>query len=98
MAEFREWKAVCRDACYSGGEWPIDRLLQWDIEGVDEPPGRGMFYQDDAYLVAAAPNLYRELLHLVRLMEPLEDGGLNIPGLATLNGARAALAKAEGKG
>ena len=37
-----------------------------------------------------------ELAHLVRLMEPVEkDGGFNIPGLATLNGARAALADAK---
>ena len=27
-----------------------------------------------------------------------QAGGLDVPGLATLNGARAALAKAEGKG
>ena len=39
--------------------------------------------------------LAKELRHLVRLLEPLErDGGLNVPGLATLNGARAALKKA----
>lgn len=37
-------------------------------------------------------NLRRELSHLVFLMEPLEQSGeLNIPGLATLNGARKAL-------
>ena len=36
--------------------------------------------------------LHRELSHLVRLLEPLERAGaLNVPGLATLNGARAAL-------
>lgn len=52
----------------------------------------------NGYLLAAAPELYDELLHLVRLMEPLEDRGqLDIPGLATLNGARAALAKARGE-
>ena len=35
----------------------------------------------------------RELARLVRLLEPLEQAGtLNVPGLATLNGARAALA------
>jgi hypothetical protein len=46
-------------------------------------------------LIAAAPDLYRELAHLVRLLEPLEkEGGLDVPGLATLNGARAALKKA----
>lgn len=47
-------------------------------------------------LFAASPDLYRELRHLVQLLEPLErDGSLNIPGLATLNGARMALAKVE---
>jgi hypothetical protein len=51
----------------------------------------------NARLMAAAPDLYRELSHLVRLLEPLESGGLlSVPGLATLNGARAALARAEG--
>jgi hypothetical protein len=46
-------------------------------------------------VIAAAPDVARELRHLVRLMEPLErEGGLGIPGLATLNGARAALKKA----
>jgi capsule polysaccharide export protein KpsE/RkpR len=38
--------------------------------------------------------LRRELSHLVFLLEPLErDGTLNVPGLATLNGARAVLTK-----
>lgn len=47
-------------------------------------------------LLAASWDLYRELAHLVRLMEPLEQAGtLNVPGLATLNGAREALRKAE---
>lgn len=50
---------------------------------------------DDAKLIAAAPELLDELQHLVRLLEPLEaDGSLNVPGLATLNGARAAIRKA----
>lgn len=45
-------------------------------------------------LRSAAPDMARELLHLLRLMEPLEkEGGFDIPGLATLNGARAALRK-----
>lgn len=52
----------------------------------------------DAALITAAPELHRELAHLVRLLEPMErEGTLNIPGLATLNGARAALAKAESR-
>lgn len=51
-----------------------------------------------APLIAAAPRLYRELAHLVRLLESLEkDGGLEVPGLATLNGARMALRKADGQ-
>jgi len=42
---------------------------------------------------AQRDELRRELEHLVFLMEPVEyGGGLNIPGLATLNGARNALA------
>lgn len=40
--------------------------------------------------------LYKELKHLVKLLEPLEQsGGLQVPGLATLNGARAALKEAD---
>jgi hypothetical protein len=38
----------------------------------------------------------KELKHLLRLLEPLEaDGRLDVPGLATLNGARRAVADAE---
>jgi hypothetical protein len=34
----------------------------------------------------------------VRLLEPLEEAGtLNVPGLATLNGARKAITEAEAK-
>jgi hypothetical protein len=52
-------------------------------------------WEANARLIAAAPCLYRELERLVSLMEPLErEGSLNIPGLATLNGARAVLQKA----
>lgn len=51
----------------------------------------------NARLIAAAPELFKELQHLVDLLEPLErEGGLQVPGLATLNGARAAIAKATG--
>lgn len=46
-------------------------------------------------LIAAAPDLLKELQHLVKIMEPLEkECALNIPGLATLNGARSAIKKA----
>lgn len=50
---------------------------------------------EDAQLISAAPDLLKELSHLVSHLEPLEkDGGLQVPGLATLNGARAAISKA----
>ncbi len=52
----------------------------------------------NARLIAACPDLYRELAYLVSMIEPLErEGRIQIPGIATLNGARAALAKARGK-
>jgi hypothetical protein len=58
----------------------------------------GGYKGPDARLIAAAPDLYGELRHLVRLLEPLErDGQLDVSGLATLNGARAALTKAESR-
>ena len=52
----------------------------------------------NARLIAAAPELLKELRHLVRLLEPAEkDGAIDVPGLATLNGARAAIRKAAGE-
>jgi hypothetical protein len=52
----------------------------------------------NAALGAAAPDLYKELAHLVALIEPcINDGRVSIPGLATLNAAHAALAKARGE-
>lgn len=49
-----------------------------------------------ARIVAASEDLYKELRHLVNLLEPLElSGRLQVPGLATLNGARQALKKAD---
>lgn len=48
----------------------------------------------DARLIAAAPDLLRELRHLVRLIEPCLETGLSIAGLATLNGAKLAIIKA----
>jgi hypothetical protein len=45
-----------------------------------------------ARLIAAAPDLYRELVHLVRLLDPME-ATLDVPGMATLNGARAVIGR-----
>lgn len=43
-------------------------------------------------VILSARKLYRELRHLVGLLEPLEEAGtLTVPGLATLNGPRLAL-------
>ena len=68
---------------------------------VAEVFGRDIWAPNAAFIVRACnahDALVRELSHLVRLIEPMErDGSLNIPGLATLNGAREALAEADGK-
>lgn len=49
-------------------------------------------------LHAVNAELLRELQHLVRLVEPcINDGRASIPGLATFNGAKAAIAKATGE-
>ena len=54
--------------------------------------------ESNARLIASAPELLHELEHLLALLEPLEaDGILGVPGLATLNAARAAIAKAKGE-
>lgn len=59
------WKAFCRDTGYVEGEpWSEDRFLQWDIEGPEEPDGRGQFFEKDARLVAAAPDLLAEVRSL----------------------------------
>ena len=50
----------------------------------------------NARLIAAAPELLKELKILVAIIEPCLESGLNIPGLATLNAAKAIISKAEG--
>ncbi|KPF66092.1 hypothetical protein IP84_16900 [beta proteobacterium AAP99] len=52
------WRAYCRDIGYvEGTEWSEDEFLQWEVEGPEEPIGRGSFFQGDARLIAAAPEL-----------------------------------------
>lgn len=56
----------------------------------------------NAAFIVRACNSHYELLEalkwLVSRIEPMEqDGSINIPGVATLNQARAAIAKAEGR-
>lgn len=54
--------------------------------------------QEDWDLIAAAPDLLKELQHLVGLLDQaIGDGRISVPGLATLNGAKAAIAKATGE-
>ena len=64
-------------------------LGDWDADEAEN--------MANARLIAAAPDLLRELQHLARLLEPaLNNGQAQVPGLATLNGAWLAIAKATG--
>lgn len=73
----------------SGQGWPVLTLSRTAYDRVNA---------EDLRLIAAAPELYAELKHLVELMSPMEEkGALNIRGLATLNGARRVLNLVEGK-
>lgn len=86
------------------GSWHVDRIAAGpsfyvignDGEDIARVRGGELQSHPNAHLIAAAPELLRELKHLVSLMEPVEHS-VSIPGLATLNGARAAIAKAEGR-
>jgi hypothetical protein len=86
-------------ASHTPGPWRVHPEIGFTlIEAPDGSEIADVRDEANAPLIAAAPILYRELSHLVRLMEPLErDGRLNVPGVATLNGARAALSSAKGK-
>jgi len=71
---------------------PVMRMIEYGTVPDD-------IAEANARLIAAAPELLEALSHIVRLMEPMErEGGINVPGLATLNGARAAIARANGEG
>lgn len=72
--------------------------IVYPVVYTDGHPGIEFRNEADKALIAAVTDLYAELAHLVRLLEPLErEGTLAVPGLATLNAARAALRKAEGR-
>jgi hypothetical protein len=93
------WPVRVYDQDESGTPWRYvsfdggPKLLTDPIRGWPENHPDREIAVADARLIAAAPNIYRELAHLVRRLEPLEQGGgLNVAGIATLNGARAALA------
>ena len=73
------------------------------VDWYPEPkPGgvTGTYREANARLIAAAPALFTELERLVTALEPLERNGgwpLDSAGVATLNGARAAIAAAKGE-
>lgn len=73
----------------------VRRIANWSVEGSGLYCGN--LKEDQARLIAAAPLLFKELDHLLRLLEPLEQTGSLPAGLATLNGSRAAIAQAKGK-
>jgi hypothetical protein len=79
-----QW-SICRVAAFAGyGEIDLGNELGGNNESLA-----------NARLIAAAPELLAALSHLVALLEPVEQwGALAVPGLATLNEARAAIAKA----
>jgi len=95
------WTATCRHASYVSGPWPEDEFLQWEVEGPSVPWGRGDFHQADAYLVAAAPDLYEALSDLVGLaymaMRGANRDGGEFNADDELADARGALAKARGE-
>lgn len=83
------------DVDYAGVLLPINRgrgpeMCCADREGVIRAFD---IESPDARLIAAAPDLLHELQHIVNLLGPWEDA-IDVPGFATLNGARAAIAKA----
>ena len=85
------WKAECRNICYKGGEYDKDQFLQWEVCGPEEPDGRGSFYQGDALLIAAAP----ELLEALKLADAALSGA-NMNMKVVQRKVMEAIAKAEG--
>jgi len=89
------WKAWCRSVYYEGGEWPKSDFLQWEIEGPEIPDGRGSYYQADAQLIAAAPDL---LEALEACLETWKTTGVSNGAIEDAKQqARAAIAKAKGE-
>ena len=85
------WVARCRHVNYvEGQEWPEYEFLQWEVEGPRVPNGRGEFFQADARLIAAAPEL---LGCCIKALAAWEGTGPAI----LLDDLRAAIAKATGE-
>lgn len=93
--------SALKEAARTPGPWRVDGAgIDAIVRGGDgvivaaRHRLRGIEHEANVRLIAAAPELLQELTHLVRLLEPYEHQ-LNIPGLATLNGARLAIAKSK---
>ena len=71
------WKATCRDMTYKGGDWSEDEFLQWEVEGPRAPFGRGDFFQADARLIAAAPDLLFQLRAAANYIDALGGDSRN---------------------
>ena len=84
------WKAVCRDVRNPENKlpWDEDEFLQWNLEGPRVPPGRGEFYADDVFIIAAAPEMYAALKAIAEASSLSED---------IIEQMTAAINKAEGK-
>ena len=65
-------------------------------DGIDRDEADNAM-ERNGLLIAQAPLLRRELIHIIRAIGPeIESGRLQVPGFATLNGARRAVALAYG--
>lgn len=62
---------------------------------IGQVPLAASVVMESVTLPLMATSLFRELTHLVRLLQPLEQEGRLPAGLATLNGARKALEEAR---
>ena len=85
------WSAECRAVGYKGGEWGKDEFLQWVVCGPEVPSGRGQFFQADARLIAAAP----DLLAALQVIASFAVGNGDVCEIIAQR-ARAAIAKATG--
>lgn len=90
------WVASCRSISYAGGEWSEDEFLQWEVDGPRTPYGRGNYFQADALLIAAAPELLEALEGLLCWCQGYEADKLNPHAFSHMESARAAIAKATG--
>lgn len=70
----------------------------WVLDGPPQPLGPGSFAKEaDARLASSSPELYDATEALITLCESLAETPLDPASAATLDHARAALAKANGR-